>query len=119
MTYVDGFVVPIKKDGLEMYKKMATTAKDVWMEFGALDYKECVIDDDNIQGMRSFAQTANVKDDEIVIFAYITYKSREDRDAINKKVMADPRLQDCPEQMKEWFDCSRMSYGGFKTIVEV
>ena len=117
MTYVDGFVIPIKGDGLETYRQIAEKACKVWMEHGALDYKECVIDDDHIKGMRPFAETAGAQAGETVIFAYIVYQSRAHRDAVNAKVMADPRMKE--EEFEAMpFDCKRMAYGGFKTIVE-
>ena len=118
MTYVDGFVLPIPAGKIEDYRKIAENAGKVWLEYGALDYKECVVEHDNIESMRSFAEAANAKEGETVIFAYIVYKSREHRDEVNKKVMADPRIScgEGPEAMP--FDCRRMAYAGFKTIVE-
>ena len=117
MTYVDGFVIPIKKDQLEAYRQIAEKACKVWMEHGALEYKECVIDDDNIHGTRPFAQAADSQQSEIVIFAYIVYQSRAHRDEVNAKVMADPRINEQgPETMP--FDCKRMVCAGFKTIIE-
>lgn len=118
MTYVDGFVIPVPEGELENYREMAENAGKIWMEHGALDFKECVIDDDTAEGMRSFAETAGAKEGEIVVFSYIVFKSREHRDEVNKKVMDDPRIkcEQGPEKMP--FDCARMAYGGFKTIVE-
>ncbi|MFT3990165.1 MAG: DUF1428 domain-containing protein [Luteolibacter sp.] len=121
LPYVDGFVLPLPKANLEAYQKMATTAATVWKEHGALDYKECVIEDARIETMRSFLDMAGASDEETVVFAYIVYPSREARDAINAKVMADLRLKDCcPESNPQAvlpFDCKRMAYGGFRTIV--
>ena len=117
MTYVDGFVLAIKKDQQEAYRQIAEKACKVWMEYGALEYKECVIDHDNIEGMRSFTEASAAKSDEIAVFAFIVYKSREHRDEVNAKVMADPRINEQSAE-KMPFDCSRMAYGGFKTIVE-
>ena len=117
MTYVDGFVLPVPENKIEKYRKIAKKAGKVWREHGALDYKECVIDDDSIHGMRSFAEAAGAKKGETVVLAYIVYKSRVHRDQVNKKVMADPRItEQGPDKMP--FDCKRMAYGGFKTIVE-
>ena len=118
MTYVDGFVIPVPEGEIENYREMAESAGKVWMEHGALDFKECVIDDDNIEGVRPFAETAGAKEGETVVFSYIVFKSREHRDEVNKKVLADPRIKDHMGPDKAPFDCARMSYGGFKTIVE-
>lgn len=118
MSYVDGFVIPIEGDKLERYKQLAETACLVWKEHGALDYKECVVDDDNIEGVRSFAEMSGAGEGDTVIFSYIVFKSREHRDEVNEKVMADPRIKEgcTPEDME--FICKRMAYAGFRTIIE-
>lgn len=112
--YVDGFVLPIRKDGIEKYKELATTAATVWLDHGALEYRECILDDPTCHDMVSYLALAGAGEDETVIFAYVVYKSREDRDAVNTKVMADPRLN-CEGAP---FDYKRMAYGGFRTIVK-
>ncbi len=117
MTYVDGFVIPLAKDKLDDYKRMATLGAEVWKDHGALDYKECLIDDDNVTGLRPFAEAAGASAGETVVFAFIVYASKEDRDAINAKVMADPRLAKFAEESMP-FDMQRMAYGGFQTMVE-
>lgn len=115
--YVDGFVLPVPKDQIDVYRKIAERAAAVWIEHGALEYREAVGEDFDAKDMVSFPALAGAKEDETVVFAWIVYNSREERDAINAKVMADPRLQDmmdggCP------FDYKRMAYGGFRTIVK-
>ncbi len=118
MTYVDGFVLPIPAESMEEYRQLAEKAGKVWMEHGALDYKECVIDHDGMEGVRSFVETAGAKKGETTVFAYIVYTSRAHRDEVNAKVMADPRIREHgPEKMP--FDCKRMSYGGFDVIVDM
>jgi uncharacterized protein YbaA (DUF1428 family) len=116
-TYTDGFVIPVPQDKLDEYIKMATIARDVWLEHGALDYCECVGDDMTAEHMVSFLQLAGVKDGEVVIFAWITYQSREHRDEVNQKVMADPRMKCMMETETPSFDCARMAYGGFRVLV--
>lgn len=116
MTYVDGFVLAVPKANLEAYKEMARLAGSVWMEHGALSYAECIGDDTPYGELTSFPRAVMAKEDEIVVFSWITYKSREDRDAINAKVMADPRLNqyqaaDMP------FDGKRMIFGGFQAFM--
>jgi len=117
MSYVDGFLVPVPVDRLEDYRKMSAEACKVWMEHGALAYKECILDHDNIEGVRSFTDAAAVKEGETVAFSFIVYHSREHRDEVNQKAMADPRLT-CADQGTMPFDCKRMAYGGFKPLVE-
>lgn len=117
MTYVDGFLLPLPKDKIEDYRKIAEMAAKVWLEHGAVAYKECVGEDVEIPGMVAFPQVIGAKLHETVVFAFIVFNSREHRDEVNAKVMADPRLKDMsPESMP--FDHKRMAYGGFRTIVE-
>lgn len=116
--YTDGFVLPVPKKGLAKYKKIATTAAKVWIDHGALTYHECVGEDiqsANKYGMVAFDKLAGVKKGEVVLFSFITYKSRAHRDKVMKAVMADPRIQCDPSTMP--FDCSRMATGGFEAIV--
>jgi len=119
MKYVDGFVLPVPKANLAAYKKMASRAGKVWMEKGALEYVECVADDVNPGKRTSFPQSVKLKEGEVVVFSYIVYKSRKDRDRINKLVMADPRLKDMMDPKSLPFDGKRMFWGGFKGLVEL
>lgn len=116
MTYVDGFIVPVPKKKLAAYKKIATLAGKIWMEHGALSYVEAVADDVKPGKWTSFPQSVKLKKDEVVIFSYITYRSRKSRDAVMKKVMSDKRLKMDMSTMP--FDGKRMIFGGFKAIVE-
>ena len=118
MHYVDGFVVPVPRDKLEAYREMAQRAGEVWMEYGALQYWECVGDDVPSGKLTSFPQSLQLKDDEVVVFAWIVYPSRAERDRINELVMKDPRLAGMkPEDMP--FDGKRMFWGGFAGLVEM
>jgi uncharacterized protein YbaA (DUF1428 family) len=118
MKYVDGFVVPVPKKSLAAYKKMSQLGAKVWLEHGALDYKECVADDVKPGKLTSFPQSVMLKRGEVVFFSWIGYKSRKHRDAVNKKVMADPRLAAWMDPKKLPFDGKRMFFGGFKVFVE-
>ena len=117
MPYVDGFILAVPKKSLEAYKEIARTAGAVWMEHGALSYVECVGDDVPYGELTSFPRSVQATDDEVVIFSWITYESREQRDAINAKVMADPRLKTDPASMP--FDGKRMIFGGFESFVDL
>jgi uncharacterized protein YbaA (DUF1428 family) len=117
MAYVDGFVLAVPKQNLEAYKALARTAGAVWKEHGALAYVECVGDDVPQGELTSFPRAVQAKDDETVIFSWIVYPSREQRDAINAKVMSDPRLKHDPATMP--FDGKRLIYGGFETLIEL
>lgn len=117
MPYVDGFVLAIPKQKLEAYKEIARNAGDVWMELGALSYVECVADDVPYGEVTSFPRAVQATNDEVVVFSWITYKSREQRDEINAKVMADPRLKHDAANMP--FDGKRMIFGGFTSFVDL
>jgi len=117
MSYVDGFVLAVPKNNIESYKKMARLGGEVWKEHGALAYVECIGDDVPYGKLTSFPRAVQAKDDEVVCFAWIVYESREQRDEVNAKVMADPRLKgsmtDAP------FDGERMIFGGFQPFLEL
>jgi uncharacterized protein YbaA (DUF1428 family) len=116
--YVDGFVIPVPKRNIEAYRRMAQKAAKVWMEHGALEYRECVGDDLNSKMCLPFPRGIKSKPNETIVFSWITYKSRAHRDRVNAKVMKDPRLAKMMEGSDMPFDSERMMYGGFKTIVE-
>ena len=117
MSYVDGFVLAVPKAKLDEYRKVAELAGSVWKEYGALAYVEAVGDDVPYGKLTSFPRAVQATDDEVVVFSWIVYESREQRDEINAKVMADPRLKHEPSDMP--FDGKRMIYGGFKSLVEL
>ncbi|MBN8746858.1 Uncharacterised protein [Xylophilus ampelinus] len=117
MSYVDGFVVPVPKDKVEAYRQLATTAGQVWREHGALEYRECIADDVQVGELTSFPRSVQLKDDEVVVFAWITYESRQHRDFVNAKVMADPRIAGMDTAGMP-FDSKRMIWGGFRTLVQ-
>lgn len=116
--YVDGFVVPVPRANLEAYRKMAEDAGKVWKEYGALEYWECVADDVQPGKVTSFPQSVQLKEDEVVVFSWILYNTREQRDEINEKVMADPRIKNMDSKNMP-FDGMRMFWGGFKSLVEL
>ena len=117
MPYIDGFVVPVPKRNLKAYRRLSTKAGKVWREHGAVDYWECVADDVKVGKLTSFPRSVKLKPGETVIFAYIVYPSRAQRDRINAKVMKDPRLADMMDPKAMPFDGKRMFWGGFKTFV--
>lgn len=114
--YVDGYVLPVPLEKLEEYQRLAQVAAKVWRDHGALEYFEFVAEDVKPGKVTSFPQSVNLQPGETVIFAYITYRSREHRDQVNEAVMKDPRLVCDPNAMV--FDAQRMIFGGFKQIVE-
>ena len=117
MPYVDAFVLAVPKQNLEAYKALARTAGEVWKEFGALAYMECIGDDVPDGELTSFPRAVQTKDNEIVALSWIVYASREERDAVNAKVMADPRIR--ATMSAPPFDGKRLIYGGFETFLEL
>jgi uncharacterized protein YbaA (DUF1428 family) len=117
--YVDGYVVPVPKRKLPAYRRMATKAGRVWRDHGALEVRECVGDDLNVKMGASFPKRIKVKSGETVVFSWIFFKSRADRDRVNAKVMKDPRLAKMMDPKAMPFDHKRMVYGGFKVLVNL
>jgi uncharacterized protein YbaA (DUF1428 family) len=119
MPYVDGFIVAVPKKKLAEYAALSKKCGKLWREYGALDYREWVADDVKVGKLTSFPRSVKLKPGEIVIFSWITYKSRAQRDKINAKVMADPRLSSMMDPKSPPFDGKRMIYGGFESLVKV
>jgi uncharacterized protein YbaA (DUF1428 family) len=117
MSYVDGIVVPVPKKKLAAYRRMADKSGQIWREHGALSYVEAVADDVKPGKHTSFPQSVKLKRGETVVFCYITYRSRKDRDRIMARVMKDKRLAEFMDPKKLPFDGKRMFWGGFKPIV--
>ena len=118
-NYIDGFVIPVPKKKLAAYLRMAKKASKIWKEYGALDYKECVGDDLDVKFGLPFPKGIKTKSGETVVFSYIVYKSRKQRDAVNAKIMKDPRMNEMCDPKNPPFDFKRMMYGGFKAAVEI
>ncbi len=117
MTYVDGFVIAVKRKNIKAYAKMARWGRKTWMKHGALQYFECVGDDlKQMPGCGDFRSFARLKPDETAFFSFIIYKSKAQRDAVNKRVMKEMHKSPMPKRMP--FDPKRMAYGGFRTLVE-
>ncbi len=116
-NYVDGFLVPVPKKNMAAYKKIAKLMGKIWLEHGALEYTECVGDDVQKGKVTSFPQSVKLKSGEVVVFSWVVYKSKGDRNRIMKKVMNDPRLAEMMDPDKMPFDGMRMMWGGFKPFV--
>lgn len=120
MSYIDGFVIPLPSQNKELYRKIASKCGKIWMEHGALAYIEALGDDMKPKKIKAtFPKISGTKKGETVVFSLIVFKSRAHRDKVNAKVMKDPRLHALMNKGGCPFDCDRMAYGGFKTIVEL
>ncbi len=115
--YIDGFVLPVPRDRLNEYKRVVEAAAEIWKEHGALDYREYVGDDLKLEGTRSFTDLVAATEDEIIVFGWVIFDSREARDLANEKVAADPRMADLIDSSNSGFDAKRMAYGGFRSLV--
>lgn len=119
-TYVDGFVLSVPKKKRAIYKKMAREGMAVWMKLGALEYRECRADDMKGQpGMFPFPKMAKTKPSEEVWFSFIVYRSKKDRDRINKEMMKffAKKYEGKKEMPSMPFDMKRMAMGGFTVEV--
>lgn len=116
--YVDGYVLPVPKKKLHIYRRIAQKAGKIWREHGALEYRECAGEDLKVKWGVPFPRQMKVKAGETVIFSWVVFKSRADRDRVNAKVMKDPRLTNMMDPKDMPFDCKRMVYGGFNILVD-
>ena len=119
MRYVDGFVVAVPEKNLKVYRTIAAKAGKIWKEHGALEYVEALGDDLDVKFGLPFSKLAKLKPGETVLFSFIVYKSRADRDKVNATVMSDPRMDKLMKKGPMPFDVKRMAYGGFKTLVDL
>lgn len=119
--YIDGFVLPIPRDRLSEYQKVAASVAEIWKEHGALDYREYVGDDLHLEGTRSFDDLAAATKNEAIVFGWVTFDSLEARALVNEKVAADPRMAGLVSPLTDpsnpIFDPKRMAYGGFQPLV--
>jgi uncharacterized protein YbaA (DUF1428 family) len=116
VSYIDGFVIPVPKKNVATYRRIASRAGRIWMEHGALQYIEAVGDDLKTSYGLPFPRLTRLKPGEIVLFSFVVYRSRAQRDRVNKKIMSDPRILRMMEKGMP-FDERRMSHGGFRSIV--
>ena len=120
MSYIDGYVIPLPQENIKAYKEIAEKMGAIWMEHGALAYKECIAEDiDSEFGQGKFRHASGASDAETVIFAFILYKSRKHRDEVNKKVMEDPRTKESCDEKNMPFEFNKMIMGGFDVIVDL
>lgn len=118
MKCVDGYVLPVPMKNVPAYRRMAQKAGKVWREHGALEFRECAGDDLNVKHVTPFPRMLEPKRGETVFFSWMVFKSRAHRNAVNARVMKDPRLAKMIDPASMPFDSKRMVYGGFKFIVD-
>lgn len=116
--YVDGYVLPLPRRNLARYRRIAAVAGKVWRDHGALQYVECVGDHLDVRCGTPFPRLARARRGETVVFAFVVFRSRAHRDRVNAKVMKDPRLAKFMDPDAHPFDAKRMTWGGFRAIVD-
>ena len=119
VPYVDGFLLPLPKKNVKLYRRIAQRAAKIWRQHGALEFRECVGDDLKTKMGMPFSRTVRPKPNETVVFSWIVFRSRTHRDRVNAKVMKDPRMTKMMEKAPMPFDEKRMAYGGFKVLVDL
>ncbi len=121
-NYIDGFVLPVPRIHLDEYKNVASQVAEIWKEYGALSYFEYVGEDLTLEGIRSFIEAVDAKEDEVVVFGWVVFPSKEIRDLANQQVPADPRMTELVTPLLDpqrlIFDAARMVYGGFEPLVQ-
>ncbi len=116
MIYVEGFVAAVPAANKDAYTRHAAEAAPLFREFGATRMVESWGDDVPDGKVTDFKGAVKAKDDEVVVFSWFEYPSRQVRDAANEKMRSDPRLREMGETMP--FDGRRMIFGGFESIVD-
>jgi len=122
-NYIDGFVLPIPRIHLNEYKSVAEKVAEIWKEYGALAYFEYVGEDLKLEGTRSFIDVVDLKEDEVIIFGWVIFSSKEIRDTANNQVPTDSRMAELVAPLTDpkrlIFDAERMVYGGFQPLVQL
>ena len=120
-NYIDGFIFPVSRIYLDEYKSVAEKVAEIWKEYGALAYFEYVGEDLTLDGTRSFIELVELKEDEVIVFGWVVFPSKEIRDRANKQVPADSRMTELVAPLTDpkrlIFDAKRMVYGGFQSLV--
>lgn len=121
-NYIDGFVLPVPRIHLNEYKSVAEKVAEIWKEYGALAYFEYVGEDLKLEGTRSFIEVVDLKEDEVIVFGWVLFPSKETRDLANKQVPTDSRMTKLVTPLTNpnrlIFDAERMVYGGFQPLVQ-
>ena len=116
MSYVQGFVCAVPAANKEAYRKHAADAVSLFKELGATRMVETWGDDVPAGKVTDFKGAVKAKSDEVIVFSWMEYPSREVADAAGEKMRTDPRMQAMGASMP--FDAQRMIYGGFTPFLD-
>lgn len=114
MAYYDGFVAAVPAANKEAYRAHAAKSAPLFRKHGATNIVECWGDDVPRGKQTDFYRAVDCKEDEVVVFSWVEWPSKEVRDAGWEKLMADPEMQPGNNPMP--FDGKRMIYGGFAPL---
>ena len=115
MKYVEAFVMPVPTKNLKIYASMAKIGAKIWLDHGAIDYQETVLDK-AMPGKLTFPGAVKVKKGETVVLSWIVYTSEKHKNAVMAKVMKDKRLGGMLNPKKMPFDATRIIRGEFKVL---
>lgn len=111
--YVDGFVAPVPKNNKEKYIHHLKEASEYFKNLGATRMVETWQDDVPRGKINDFYGAVQAKDDEVVVFSWIEWPSKEVRDKAMEHMTRDENIN-----MEMPFDGKRMIYGGFNPIFD-
>lgn len=114
MSYVDGYVLAVPRQKREAYKRLASQLGPVFVEHGAVEVVECWGDDVPAGVLTSFSMAVKAEPEEVVVFSWIRWPSREVREQGMERALNDPRVKGMPRDV---FDGARMIFGGFEELV--
>jgi uncharacterized protein YbaA (DUF1428 family) len=121
-NYIDGFVFPLSKKHLEAYKKVAQEVAQIWLAHGALSYREYTNEESSIEGCLNFPDTLQIKEGEVVVFGWVSFKDKISRDEVFKKVANDSRMHELVAPLLKpeaaIFEANRMVYGSFTPLIQ-
>ncbi len=116
MGYIDGFVTAVPAENKDAYLKLAEIFVSIFREYGASRVVECWGEEVPDGKVTDFRRAVKAKDNEVVVFSWVEWPSKEVHDQGMKKMMEDPRMQE--HHMNMPFDGMRMIFGGFRPILD-
>ena len=119
MKYVQSFVMPVKKNKIDLYRRTARKFAKLWKEHGALEVVETVAEDVKKGKLTSFPQSVKLKRNETVVVSWVSFKSKKHRDRVMAKVMEDPRALKLMNPDDLPGDGHRMFWGGFDVLFKL
>lgn len=114
MTYVTGFLIPVKAENKDRYVESARKAWPLFKNYGALSQVENWGVDVPEGKVTSFPMAVKREDGEVVVFSWVTWPDKKTADEAWAKMQDDPAMA----EMDVPFDGKRMMWGGFETVFQ-